>query len=658
MKRSTHTTPYATLGLLLALALNTPLPQAQGFAPDSIDPATYLPPNQAVQVTTEYLSRNFSNAFETALNSDGDTIAMKIEGEVEVPIPIPYVPPGIFNGGLQLAVTPEITRKQDDYGPYYEVSLGLERGMSFGASVPDMPQGTDASGKVALSSSAKQIFRFHTPGDAARGIMDFMLLRGLWMQMHKLDNVGIELNEVADLSRAVRSYFTELTGFEFTLDREDALRALEAARLSLQVAERNVELATAALESAYKLYDAAYSTHSAAQQALAAAQRRVSAAKANLNACTWFCAGRAAALNVAKRALRVVRATADRARGTLTAAKAGLAAAGDRLDQATAALDQADAVLTQARHQLAQLPADASIDPFEVALARIVDGIENLNSSYQGFELTFSRGQSIEAKACKNSLGVENSKTLKVIVNDVESKITLALGAASDHSAKADLPAPVVNGVELTWGTAFAYETTIDLQGTHAQQTALKIGAALNGAASRGRHLCAGVFNYDVNVMAGIGVAPVLALVPGQQMAAFGSDLEGVIDVSPVIAVLQGFPAIDPRALAEAVTSTLESFDTDQFFGAIGQLTLPLKIEFNRVAGLRANVNGGSDKVLKGGLKLSAIWSDSGYTLDLSEMTVADYLERIVQGSEGLGEVKDRLITLTQDAYREVDAVF
>jgi hypothetical protein len=122
---------------------------------------------------------------------------------------------------------------------------------------------------------------------------------------------------------------------------------------------------------------------------------------------------------------------------------------------------------------------------------------------------------------------------------------------------------------------------------------------------------------------------------------------------------VQEFPNIAPRALAEAVTSTVETLDADRLIGAIEQIhPLPLKIAFSRVAGVRANINGGSDKILKGGVKLSAIWSDSGDTVDLSDMTVADFTDRVLDGGEGLVDIAESAVTLIQEAYGELDAVF
>ena len=261
------TKPGILTSLLLAATLTIPPGQARAFPAESVDPAIHLPPNQAVQVTTEFLARNFANAFELALNSPGDTLTLKIEGEVEFPIPIPDVPPGLFNGGIQVAVTPEIKLVEDQEHSvnYYEVAFERAEGFSFGASIPDMPKGTDASGKVTVSSSTREVFRFKSPADAARGMMDFMLLQGLWQQMKTFESAGIDLSQVADFTRKVRSYFADLTGVDFTLSRDDALKALNAARVSLQVAETGVAAASRSLEEAYKVFTAAHAVQRCAQ---------------------------------------------------------------------------------------------------------------------------------------------------------------------------------------------------------------------------------------------------------------------------------------------------------------------------------------------------------------------------------------------------------
>lgn len=662
---TTPAKPGILASLLLATALNIPLGQAQAFTSESIDPAGYLPPNRAAQVTTEFLARNFANAFGMALNSPGDTLTLKIEGEVEFPIPIPYVPPGIFNGGVQVALTPRIKAVQDESGTFYEVSLELAKGLSFGASVPDMPDGTDASGKATVSVSTSEVFRFNSPADAARGIMDIMLFHGLWQEMNKLEAIGIEVSNVADFTLAVRSYFADLTGIDFTLDRDDAIKVLEAARISLQLTETGVQVASRLLEGAYKVLNAASPVYTTAQRTLVYAQRRANSARARLNACSWYCSTQKIRFITANAALAVARKTASKTRTALNVAKAGVSTARSRLDQATDALDQADQAVAQAQRQLALLPEDASIDPFEIALSRIVDGVEFLNQSKQGVEMAFSKGYSVDAKAsCLASVGGGMTRTLRIKTNDIDKTIAVVINSVTDGSAQASLPGLVIgSGVEIQMGRGVEYELVLAFNDQTQRyelkdQGTLKLGASLKGAASHGGQFCSSVFNYDVNVMAGIAVTPTLAFKPGQEMAEFGSNLEGVIDLAPLFEAVQGFPAIDPRVLVEAATSTMESFDTDQLTAAIAQVNLPLTIAFNRISGVRASVNGGSDKVLKGGVKLSAVWSDYGESVDLSDMTVGDFANRVLDGGEGLVDSVETVVTLAQEAFQEVDAIF
>jgi len=657
--------PGVLASLLLATVLNTPLGQTQAFPSESVDPSIHLPPNQAVQVTTEFLARNFANAFDTALNSPGDTLTLKIEGEVELPIPIPYVPPGIFNGGIQVTLTPEIKFVQKDGQTFYEVSLERVKGMSFGASIPDMPKGTDASGKVTNSVSTKEIFRFNSSTDAARGIMDIMLLHGLWQQMNKLEVIGIEINDVAGFSLAVRSYFADLTGIDFTLNRDDALKALNVAQVSLQLAEIGVSVASRSLDAAYKVLNAASSAHTIAQRVLVNAQRRVNTARARLNACRWYCMTQKVRFVTANAALGIARRAAGRTRAALNVANAGISAARGRLDQATGALDQASQIIEQAQRQLALLPEDASIDPFEIVLTRIVKGVEFLNQSQQGFEMAFSRGASFDAKAsCLASVGSSKTRTLRIKINEPDKTVAVVINAATDSSAQAKLPgSAIVPGVEINVGTGIEYELVFAFNDQTQRfeledEGTLKFGAGLKGIAAGGNQFCSSVFSYNVNVMAGVAVTPTLEFKPGQQMAEFGSNLKGAIDLTPLIEAVQGFPAIDPPSLVEAVTSTLESLDTDQLIEAIAQINLPVTITFNRIAGVRVNVNGGSDKVLKGGVKLSAVWSDYGDPVDLSDMTVGDFANRVLDGGEGLVDTADTVVTLTQEAFQQVDAMF
>lgn len=660
--------PGILTSLLLTAALIVPPGQSRAFPAESVDPAIHLPPDQAAPVTTEFLARNFANAFDLALNSPGDTLTLKIEGEVEFPIPIPDVPPGLFNGGIQLALTPEIKVVEDQVHSvtYYEVAFERAQGISFGASLPDMPEGTDASGKVTVSSSTREVFRFNSPADAARGMMDIMLLQGLWQEMKTFESAGIDLSQVADFTRKVRAYFVDLTGVDFTLSRDDALKALNAARVSMQAAETGVAVASRSLEEAYKVFTAAHTVQTAVQQRLVDAQRKVNAARNALNACARFCLTKKTALTVANSALNVARNAAAKASIALSAARTGVTTAGDRLDQATAALDQANLAVTQAERQLALLPEDASIDPFEIALTRLVEGVEFLNRSHQGSEVAFSRGVSVDAKAvCMAAAGGSSARAIKLAINDIDHTIALAINAVNESSVQASLPEWAKDmGVELGTHTGIEYELVFALNNETQRyelkdQGTLKIGAELKGLAAGGKDFCSKVFNYDVNVMAGAGVTPTLEFKPGEGAAALGSELRGAIDLTPVIGLLQGFPNINPRALADAVASTLESLDTDQLIGALSQIQpLPLTIAFNRIAGVRANVNGGSDKILKGGVKLSAVWSDYGDPVDLSDMTVADFADRVLNGGEGLADTADSIVTITEEAYQELDAMF
>lgn len=660
--------PGILTSLLLAAALTIPPGQARAFPAESVDPAIHLPPDNAAQVTTEFLARNFANAFELALNSPGDTLTLKIEGEVEFPIPIPDVPPGLFNGGIQVALTPEIKVVEDPEHSitYYEFALERSRGLSFGASIPDMPKGTDASGKLTVSSSTREVFRFNSPADAARGVMDYLLLQGLWQQMNSFESVGIDLSQVADFTRKVRSYFADLTGVDFTLSRDDALKALNAARVSLQAAETGVAAASRSLEEAYKVFNAAHAVQAAARQKLVDAQRKVNAARTALNACARFCLTRKAALTAANGVLNVARNAAAKASLALNAAETGVSTASGRLDQAKTSFDQASLAVAQAERQLTLLPEDASVDPFEIALDRIVKGVEFLNRSHQGTEVAFSTGVALDAKAaCIAAAGATSARAIKLAVNDIDHTIAVAINTVIESSGQVSLPNWAnAMGVELGTHTGIEYELVFALNGETQRyelkdQGTLKIGDELKGIASGGKDFCSSVFNYDVNVMAGVGVAPTLEFKPGEGAADLGSNLQGVIDLRPVIEVVQDFPNINPRALADAAATAMDSLHTDQLIGALSQVRpMPLKITFNRIAGVRAKVNGGSDKLLKGGLKLSAVWSDYGDTVDLSDMTVADFADRVLNGAEGLADTADTVVTITGEAYQDLDAMF
>ena len=60
----------------------------------------------------------------------------------------------------------------------------------------------------------------------------------------------------------------------------------------------------------------------------------------------------------------------------------------------------------------------------------------------------------------------------------------------------------------------------------------------------------------------------------------------------------------------------------------------------------------------KSGRGVSAVWSDYGDSVDLSDMTVADFAGRVLQGAEGLAETVNTVVTTTEEAFQELDAMF
>lgn len=654
--------------LMLGAALSLPLGNAQAFSQESFDPNIHLPANQSVQVATELLSLNLSNAFERVLNSAGDKITLNIEGNIEFPIPIPYVPPGIFNGGVQVAVTPEIKRVARETGgaDYYEVSLKRAQGISFGASLPDMPDGTDVSVSETLSQSTVETFRFNTPADVARGIVHYMLLKGLWEEMREWQSMGLDTHEAADMVLTLRGYFADLTGIDFRLDRDEVLAALQAAKLSLQAAEKGVAVAGAVLAQADKAYGAADYANRVAKQRLSAAQRRVNSARASLNACKRFCYPKRVALNVASRALSVARTVANNRNARLSVAVSAVEKARDAEQLATTQLNAARAAVEQTQQQVARLPEDTALDFFGIAVNKLTSALDFLDQSYQGFEVEYSKESAIEASAsCYLGGGLNRGRALKVSVNELEDSLSIGFSAQRDSAVHANLPGSVKTaGVELKSGAGVEYELVFvrnkDTQRYEVKDLGnLKVLVGLAGIASKGYQLCTSPFSFDVKALAGAAVTPTLEIKLGHQASELASRLQGVVDLSALINTVLAFPNIDGHALFEATTATMNSLDVDQLLDAIGQVQpLPLKISFNRSAGIRAGVKGGSDKVLKGGVKLSAVWTDFGTPIDLSDLTVADFVSRIIEGGEGLVDSSASLVDIILKAQQEMDAAF
>ncbi len=660
--------PVSRTVILLSIVLSLCTGRVQAFPAELLNPDLHLPPNQAIQAGAELLAGNIANALTTALNSNDDKITLKIARNIEFPIPIPGVPPGIFNGGVSTSVTPEIKRVVDARSgiSYYEVSFERQQGLSFGASLPDMPKNTDASAKASMAISSKDVFRFNTPADVATGILDYILLKGLWQQMQPFQAMGIDLHNVADFSQAVRSYFATLTGIDFAISRDEAIKTLHLAEVSLHLAQFAIGPVNQALTDTTGVYNVAARIYTAAQQRLSSAQRRYYEARASLNACVNFCTAKRLALDSATVALTTARNLAQRSLAALTTAKTALATAQARLVEANLKLDQARSALMQAQRQLAMLPADASVDPFSVVLNGIVDGVDMLNRSYQGYEAVFTKGLALDAQAaCLAAVGINAARAFKIANNSLDNTVTVEFSFIRDLSANFDVPTSVQeSNVAFKRSTGINYKLVFALNDASQRyelqdQGTLKINAGLDLTQSGGVGFCSSPITFGVDVMAGVAVLPELEFKPGEQVMAFAGNLQGVINLTPVVDIVQGFPQINPHDLVNAVGSTVASFDNDTLIAALAQVRpLPLKISFLRTTGLQAKISGGSDKILKGGVSLSAIWTDNGNPVDLTGMTVADFVASAVDGSVDLAAFIERLTVITADAYQELDAAF
>jgi hypothetical protein len=132
-------------------------------------------------------------------------------------------------------------------------------------------------------------------------------------------------------------------------------------------------------------------------------------------------------------------------------------------------------------------------------------------------------------------------------------------------------------------------------------------------------------------------------------LAEFGANATGVIDLTPIIGIIDN---LGGGHLIDAVTATVQSFQIDQLINAISKQTLPIKIKFYRIAGVKSEVNAG--KYLKCGI--SAVWNEYGKPLDLTQWTVADYVNTIFSG-DGLTAHVDDMVNVIQNAHHDSAAI-
>lgn len=652
--------------VILLASLVSPVGQAQALSQEAFDPAIHLPPNQTVKASTEFLQGKITDALTTVLNSPEDKITLTVAGNIEVPLPIPYVPPGIFNGGVSVEVTPEIKRvfNEKDGKTYYQASWKREAGLSVGAGIPDLPDGTDLSASASVALSNMEVFRFNSPYEAAQGIIDYMVLRGLWKQIMLMQNIGIDIRDVPGFIDGVRASVRELTGIDFRLHPDDLMRAIQAAGFALNAAEFEVNAAGLVVTKAMEAFNIALVANRATQTNLRYIQNWVNSARANLNACRRFCLSKQVALNVATRALTAARNAANVYRNALNKARTALNRAQDKLDQTIAAFDQAEQNLSNLQSQVAMLPDETVIDPFNFVLETITDRIYFLVDRHQGFEIEYIKAMSAQAKiACLAGLEVKTARVFKLTRNKFDKTLSISFNASRDNSANVSIPKLTYAGVEFGMGANIEYEMKFSTDNERAIPElvglgTVKVATALNGAGTAGSQFCSGPFSYNVNGVAGASISPTLEIDLSESAADMAANLQGVINVTPLVEELKAFPAINGRDIYNAVLATLQTFDVNRLTNAIAAQSLPLTIEFNRIAGIRGKVGGGQDGVIKGELSLTAIWTDAGESVDLSEMTVGDFFSSIVEGREGVIDAAGSLANIIVNEQQEIDAAF
>jgi len=620
----------------------------------TVDPKNQLPASQAVLITQHFLENKFSAAFTKILNSPDDSLNLSIEGKITVPLPIPYVPTGLFNGGIAVAKAMEVIAVKQGSDTFYDVSFERDKGISLGVGVPGLPSGIEVSAGQTISYSTTEVFRFKTPADAAKGMMNYFVLKGLWKELSKLSLIGIDVTDVAGLVVQIKDYISTKTGFDFslTITTEQLNALLEAAKLAVVVGEIAVDGGQTALDGANIALGIAQAAVDKAQDAVVLQQGVVDLAQWVYDNCIVGCKLLKETLDAEKAILGGLKGVLSTANNTLKLAKADVQKASDKLKIAKSKLAQAKQDIVSYQAQLATLPDSTSIDIFTLALNQLVSDIEFLNQRHYGSTAAISRAISIVAKADVLG-GIEGSRgrNFKLSYNAQDNTLSVAILFSAEAAVEAIVPGILVDqtlalkrdngiGYELVFG--FNNQTQIfELQDSGTFTLYADLSGSLSG-------------NLDIfHKVAGAGIKPIIEFKPTDEMAEFGANATGIIDITPIIDVVSTFPIVDPQTLGVAVTSTVESFMVDELIAAIAAQTLPLKVKLYRTAGFESNIGAGNSSVMTGELNTAAGWTDYADTLDYSSMTIIDFADAIF-GGEGLLANLQNLISVIQDAYQDV----
>lgn len=624
------------------------------------DPADNLPANQTVTISESLLADKFADAFQLALNSPDDKITLSVKGKFEVPLPIPDVPPGLLNGGLEVSKTLEISVTTENSATYYEVSFEKDAGLSFGTKVPDLPKGNEISAGVTTSYSKKNVFRFNSPADAAKGMVDYFILKGVWQEMNAL---GLNPTGIADIADNMIKYVSAVTGLNFGLDAAQINNLLNAATAALAVDQAAANAAQAVVDADTVLYNDALAAVNQAQalvntkiQIVNAAQAKYNSDNCNhvsiLNGNVAVCAIDSTELAAAKTALAAANATLALAKKVLANYQSGLEIAQTTLNQYTDAVSQATLAIQNYQTLLANIPPDTSVVSFNSLVTKVEDALTFLNQSYKATELTISKATSAEAKAdVLGGVDASRTRSISLKLNPIDKTISVAIKFSGEQTLDADAKTKISDKIEIKEAKEIEYELGV-VWDPQTQQFVLKdngkftIDVDLSGAVVKG--------NDNLNRKSGAGIKPVLEFSPGQELTEFGANATGIIDLSPILGIINDLGSINADALIQAVDSTVQSFQLDQLITAISEQTLPLKIKFYRISGIKAELSSGQE--FKGTFTLSADWNNYGQPVDLSAMSVGDYVNKAFD-HDGLTVNLDNLVTAIENAYQDSLAI-
>ena len=401
------------------------------------DVATRMPKDQTVVISEAILAEELTNAFQLALNSPGDNIALSIEGKVKVPLPIPPpVPPGSIFAGVDVKKTMKVKFVEEDATIYYEVSFEKDLGLNVGLKVPALPKDNEVSAGVTNSFGTTEVFRFDTPIDATRGIMDYFLLQGVWRSMSTLNNFGIDGGDVAGFVTDFTSHVTSVTGLNFGLTAGQLNKLLEAELLLLNFRQAQVDAAQTVLSADLLLLRFLEVEVENAQNKLNEEQRVVDRWQARFNRRNCddisfanrnvaVCAGIITALAEAKSALFLANAALNLALLDLSIQQAIVVKAQDKLDLATAALDLVQKNIIAYQNSLSALPPDELVISFDDVVEQITIALEFLVQNHVATELKISKALSSVAKA--DALGGVNAKRTQSVSIKLNNDDTIAV---------------------------------------------------------------------------------------------------------------------------------------------------------------------------------------------------------------------------------------